>query len=511
MSLFSADILVDLPAFGASAVVLLALVGLGEGLRMTGAVSPEVTRRVVHLGVGVFLAVTPYYFAHPDLIYVLALVFVLVNLLTLRRGWLRGMHGTERPSVGTVTFPLALLPALWIGWTLDPGRIWAFQLSFLILAICDPLAALVGRTLDRPRPYRIGHHTKTLFGSLSFFGTAFIICLIAMIWFRAEGQINWQAWEMLAAAGIVALTTAAVEALSGRGWDNFFIVLSALITLVYFDEHPDARVTLIAATGIGLVFAVVTYRFRMLALSGAVAGGLLAVSQMGMIGWAWAVPGFAFFLLSSLISRIGNHHKSEAELLTEKGSVRDAGQVFANGGVAWFLLIVYVIHPTTVLYLGFLGAFAAATADTWATELGTLGMKQPRLITTLRPVPHGTSGAISPLGTLAALAGALTIALAAWPFAGNYLSDLGLPLTLLLITGSGFAASLVDSFMGATVQAHYRDPATGWETERPETGHGRNQLVQGKRWLRNDQVNWVCTFSGAAFAMACFLAVIFAS
>ena len=52
------------------------------------------------------------------------------------------------------------------------------------------------------------------------------------------------------------------------------------------------------------------------------------------------------------------------------------------------------------------GALAAVNADTWSTELGVLSSGRPRLITSLKPVEKGTSGGVSLVGTLAALAGA---------------------------------------------------------------------------------------------------------
>ena len=57
-------------------------------------------------------------------------------------------------------------------------------------------------------------------------------------------------------------------------------------------------------------------------------------------------------------------------------------------------------------WLGFAAALAAVNADTWGTELGVLNPHPPRMITDLRKVVEkGTSGGISLIGTLAALAG----------------------------------------------------------------------------------------------------------
>jgi len=260
------------------------------------------------------------------------------------------------------------------------------------------------------------------------------------------------------------------------------------------------------ALGAGLVFAVGAYMLRFLTAAGALAGGGLAASLIGLGGWDWAVPALAFFVLSSLLSEVGKRRKASTEVLTEKGARRDIGQVLANGGVGWALLLVYAFDPAPIWYWGFLGAFAAATADTWETEIGTLSSLKPRLVTTWKPVPKGTSGAVSVVGTLGGLLGALVI----WGCAAVLAEGSETVASVagaVAIAGGGLAASLIDSLAGATVQARYRDPVTGRETERTEGGH----LVRGWRWFRNDAVNGLCTFSGAAIAMACFRVADFAS
>ncbi|MEZ4523276.1 MAG: DUF92 domain-containing protein [Thermomicrobiales bacterium] len=50
---------------------------------------------------------------------------------------------------------------------------------------------------------------------------------------------------------------------------------------------------------------------------------------------------------------------------------------------------------------------AAATSDTWATELGIRSGQMPRYVLSGRPVAAGLSGGITPAGTLASVAGAI--------------------------------------------------------------------------------------------------------
>lgn len=93
----------------------------------------------------------------------------------------------------------------------------------------------------------------------------------------------------------------------------------------------------------------------------------------------------------------------------KKSSQRDAWQVVANGGGAGTVLLLLLFTRDHHLYIAYLGAVAAATADTLGTEIGTLSRTSPVLITTFRPAQTGRSGGVSLLGIVAGIMGALSI------------------------------------------------------------------------------------------------------
>jgi len=70
-----------------------------------------------------------------------------------------------------------------------------------------------------------------------------------------------------------------------------------------------------------------------------------------------------------------------------------------------------VYSQASIFILLFLISVIAATADTWATEVGVLSKSAPRLILSFKKVPQGTSGGVSILGTVAAFSGALIVAI----------------------------------------------------------------------------------------------------
>jgi uncharacterized protein (TIGR00297 family) len=195
---------------------------------------------------------------------------------------------------------------------------------------------------------------------------------------------------------------------------------------------------------------------------------------------------FAFLLSGSLLTR----------LATGASPRRSARQVVANGGIA-ALAALLGRWPEAA------GALAAATADTWATEIGTFSPSPPRLITTGAPVAPGRSGGITPLGTAGGMAGALALA----AISALVAPVLGWRGAAAAAVG-GTVGMLVDSLLGATVQARFACPVCGMATERAagEGCHGSVELVRGVGWLDNDAVNLAGSLAGALLAGAAWLA-----
>ena len=239
---------------------------------------------------------------------------------------------------------------------------------------------------------------------------------------------------------------------------------------------------------LGAGTAAVGYWRQSLTVDGAVGAMVVGAVAYGRGGWPGAAALLSFFGLSSALSRVGEQRKQASPLAQAKGAQRDLWQVVANGGVATLCL-------TVGNRSGYLGALAAAAADTWATEVGLLARRQPRLVTTLKRVAAGTSGGVTPEGLAGSIGGALSVGLA-WSVAVGGRD--GLPTALI----AGVCGSLVDSLVGATLQALFWCPTCSMPTEaavHPTCGRP-TQKLRGFAWVTNDTVNAVATLSGAIMA-----------
>ncbi|MGC4192606.1 MAG: DUF92 domain-containing protein [Thermomicrobiales bacterium] len=256
-------------------------------------------------------------------------------------------------------------------------------------------------------------------------------------------------------------------------------------------DHSVVR--FITGTAAAILIAAVAWRARALVPSGAIAAIVTGALVVGCGGWWAGVLLVTFFITSSAISRAGK--QPSRDLLPVRGSQRDAIQVLANGGVAAICALALAITGHAAWTVALAASLATANADTWATEIGRLSGQRPRSIVTLRPVLPGTSGGVSFAGTIAAFAGAALIGIVAvtgWnqDWLANPAPASDLAHLLMIVTGCGFAGSLVDSLLGATVQAQYRCPTCGKTTESPTHTCGTaTTLVRGIRWVTNDVVN----------------------
>ncbi|KAL1646936.1 hypothetical protein SLS58_003072 [Diplodia intermedia] len=191
-----------------------------------------------------------------------------------------------------------------------------------------------------------------------------------------------------------------------------------------------------------------------------------------------------FFLIGTAATKVKHDVKAR---LTQSSSGASGGegarthvQVLANSLVASALILLHTWQlsrsapsstsadcwaPASHLpVVGIVANYAAVAADTLSSELGLLSKSRPRLITApWRAVPPGTNGGVSAAGLLAGVAGAFAISLTAAvlaPFCRGWDAS-SKAAFVAAMTAVGVFGSLLDSLLGALLQASVVDVRTG--------------------------------------------------
>ena len=154
-------------------------------------------------------------------------------------------------------------------------------------------------------------------------------------------------------------------------------------------------------------------RLPLLTPAGWCHAGLLGTVLWGALGWRGWMAVVAYLGFGSLVTKLGFARKQDLGLAEARGGRRGPENVWGSAltGLVLALLIAMRVGPTQGLLIGFAASFAAKLADTFGSEIGKRWGRTTLLITSLRPVPPGTEGAVSLEGTAASALGSLLMTL----------------------------------------------------------------------------------------------------
>lgn len=211
----------------------LSLFALAELIYHYFKVKAELTRKFVHFGTGILSLLFPLMLSNHWFVLALCASFALILITSLKFNLLKSINAIDRKSYGSLCYPLAVYSCFLIqSWYGEQSNFYGgyliYYLPLLILAISDPLAALIGKRWSW-LPYKVGIGTKTMSGSLAFFGSALLISIAAFFAFQISLSFELLVGSCLLIAGITAVS----ESVSRNGFDNLFIPLSGSI-VVYF-------------------------------------------------------------------------------------------------------------------------------------------------------------------------------------------------------------------------------------------------------------------------------------
>ena len=406
----------------------------------------------------------------------LAALALLFNWLVLPRIGGRALY---RPTDHARGYPLGILLYPFVVLLLVlifHGRLDLVAAVWGILAAGDGFATLVGRRIPGPRlPWNT---EKTVAGTC-----AFIVCGTlaggALGWWTASATAEPSFLAWLGMAFVAALGAGFVETIPVRLDDNISVAASAgflfacmqiVSTAAWTVNGPEALRRVAAGLLLNAAVAAAGWFVRTVSISGVVAGliiGTIIYAGAGTGAWLLLLVAFA---AAAVTSRIGYKRKLQLGIAEERGGRRGAANALANTGVAALGAVLAVASPYHVeALLAVAAALIAGSSDTVASEIGKAFGRRTFLVVGFRPVPPGTSGALSIEGTAAGIAAAALLALVA------VRADLIPASMLLVVVVAATAASLLESALGAT--------------------------LEGPRVLNNDLLNFINTAAAAGIAL----------
>jgi uncharacterized protein (TIGR00297 family) len=193
-----------------------------------------------------------------------------------------------------------------------------------------------------------------------------------------------------------------------------------------------------------VILMAVCLKFNKLTWSGALAAGLVGLSVYLGDHWRGLLLLLVFFISSVLATAHKREFKLRFHAQAAQPKGRNAGQVFANGGVAALCALLSVLDPKHLpFYLIMMASsLASALADTLSSELGIVYGRRFYNILTFKQDTNGLDGVVSVEGTLLGACGAFLVGL----------SFAGLSITALIIAFAGILGNLLDSIIGASLE-----------------------------------------------------------
>jgi uncharacterized protein (TIGR00297 family) len=253
--------------------------------------------------------------------------------------------------------------------------------------------------------------------------------------------------------------------------------------------------------GIMIAISILAYKSKQLTISGSLAAFVLGSIVTFAFGTGGLLVYVFFVILAGVLSRINkdNDIYKEAEEIQEKGNVRDWVQVVSNAAPVLIFSILYIAQPHPILLIMFGGSICEAVCDTTSGEIGMFFKGHTVSIITGRPQKSGLSGGISFEGTLGGFIASLITAMI-W-YSCFFYPSFSTITYMFIAAFTGFAGCLVDSILGASIQAHYYDEKSDSLTEKEEIDGKKLELVRGIRFFNNDRVNLISNIFSVIFAL----------
>ncbi|MBE9008092.1 phosphatidate cytidylyltransferase [Fortiea sp. LEGE XX443] len=219
----------DLFGLVASYTYAIGLLAFGEGLRRLFSIKPDLTRKVIHIGAGMWVFGVLLLFKQWEIGIIPFATFIGVNYL-LYRYRVVGAMDTEDSSPGTVYFAISVTLLFGLFWRphglVDNAPVAVAGIMSMTWG--DALAALIGKRFGRHQ-YQVGSSVRSWEGSLAMFLASvtaiFLVLLLLPASFLSPLSVSVGVKQALLTALVSASFATLVEAISPHGTDNLSVPL----------------------------------------------------------------------------------------------------------------------------------------------------------------------------------------------------------------------------------------------------------------------------------------------
>lgn len=186
--------------------------------------------------------------------------------------------------------------------------------------------------------------------------------------------------------------------------------------------------------------------------SGWISAGILGTILWGSLSWQGWLTVLIYLILGSLVTKVGYKYKDKIGIAEKRGGRRGPENVWgsASTGLFFAIMLSLDISDNVLLKIGFAASFASKLADTFGSEIGKRFGRNTFLITSFKRVKKGSEGGISLEGTLASLVGSTIMS---WVMFS--LEIITLKSQFIIVSISGFMATIFESFIGAKFQERF--------------------------------------------------------
>lgn len=407
-------------------------------------------------------------------------LFVLINSISYKYNIIKSMERQGDSSKGTIWYVVSATIITAFSYYVEQKEY--LLIVMLTLGYSDGFGAIIGR--------KYGKHyfpnKKTIEGSLAVCGFSVVPVFICSLF----GIVSYDICLFLSIAVFVTVA----EAFTSNGFDNITVPLITVFVLLMFGESNYTDILYVGST-LGIVLLISWYKSA-LSLSATLLAFFMMICIYVFSGFYALMSVLIFFISGSFFSKVSNQKKEAATVLHKRKGRRTCCQVLANGIITCFYSFAYAMTNDPKFFYAIFVSMAVATADTLSSEIGMMCRGKTLSILTFKPIQPGLSGGVSATGILGGIMGSLCIAL--------------LPITIIpihisiVIAVLGIIGSLIDSFLGATLQIKYLSlDGSLTEVDVLPNGH-RAEVVTGIKWINNDTVNFLSILIVSMLSLALF-------